>query len=32
QHLESALIYRWRSPFNKENWTFWGTPFTGGKS
>lgn len=27
QQLESALIYRWRSPFNKENWTFWGTPF-----
>lgn len=31
QRLESELIYRWRSPFNKENWTFWGTPFTGGK-
>jgi hypothetical protein len=29
QRLESALIYRWRSPFNKENWDFWGTPFTG---
>lgn len=29
QHLETALIYKWRSPFNKENWTFWGTPFTG---
>jgi hypothetical protein len=27
QQLESALIERWRSPFNKENWTFWGTPF-----
>ena len=27
QQLESALIYRWRSPFNKENWKFWGTPF-----
>lgn len=25
--LESALIKRWRSPFNKENWHFWGTPF-----
>jgi hypothetical protein len=25
--LESALIYKWRSPFNKENWEFWGTPF-----
>lgn len=31
QKLESALIYKWRSPFNKENWQFWGTPFTGGK-
>ena len=27
QRLESDLIYQWRSPFNKENWTFWGTPF-----
>jgi hypothetical protein len=31
QQLESALIERWRSPFNKENWSFWGTPFVGGK-
>lgn len=31
QQLESALIARWRSPFNKQNWTFWGTPFVGGK-
>jgi hypothetical protein len=31
QKQESALIYKWRSPFNKENWVFWGTPFTGGK-
>lgn len=31
QKLESALIYRWRSPFNKENWEFWGTPFVHGK-
>ncbi len=31
QRLESELIYQWRSPFNKENWKFWGTPFTGGK-
>lgn len=31
QQLEAALIYKWRSPFNKENWTFWGTPFVGGK-
>lgn len=29
QKIESALIYKWRSPFNKENWTFWGTPFIG---
>jgi hypothetical protein len=27
QRLESALIYKWRSPFNKENWHIWGTPF-----
>ncbi len=27
QRLESELIHQWRSPFNKENWTFWGTPF-----
>ncbi|MCX5962163.1 MAG: GIY-YIG nuclease family protein [Cyanobacteria bacterium] len=27
QRLESEMIYQWRSPFNKENWTFWGTPF-----
>jgi hypothetical protein len=27
QKLESALIYKWRSPFNKQNWQFWGTPF-----
>ncbi len=31
QQLESALILKWRSPFNKENWEFWGTPFVGGK-
>jgi hypothetical protein len=31
QKLESDLIYRWRSPFNKENWRFWNTPFVGGK-
>ncbi|NEQ50647.1 MAG: GIY-YIG nuclease family protein [Leptolyngbya sp. SIO3F4] len=29
QKVESALIYKWRSPFNKENWKFWGTPFIG---
>lgn len=27
QRLELALIKKWRSPFNKENWQFWGTPF-----
>ena len=27
--LEAELIARWRSPFNKENWRFWGTPFVG---
>jgi hypothetical protein len=32
QQMESALIRRWRSPFNKENWRFWGTPFVGGKA
>lgn len=32
QQLESALIYKWRSPFNKENWSFWGTPFIGNPS
>ncbi len=31
QKLESALIHKWRSPFNKENWEYWGTPFTNGK-
>lgn len=31
QNLESELIYRWRSPFNKENWSFWNTPFVGSK-
>ena len=31
QTLESDLIYRWRSPFNKQNWRFWNTPFVGGK-
>ncbi len=32
QKIESTLIYKWRSPFNKENWEFWGTLFVGGKS
>jgi hypothetical protein len=27
QHLESALIAKWKAPFNKENWEAWGTPF-----
>ena len=27
QQLESALIAKWRSPFNKENWILWGAPF-----
>lgn len=29
QRLESLLIERWRSPFNKEHWQCWGTPFIG---
>jgi hypothetical protein len=31
QKLEAALIHKWRSPFNKENWVRCGTPFVGGK-
>lgn len=31
QALESDLIRRWRSPFNKENWSQWSTPFVGNK-
>lgn len=31
QRLESDLICHWRSPFNKENWQMWSTPFVGGK-
>jgi hypothetical protein len=27
QELELALILRWRSPFNRENWNQWGQPF-----
>ena len=30
QRLERALIQKWRSPFNKENWQFWATPFVNG--
>jgi len=26
--LEAQLISKWRSPFNKENRRYWGTPFT----
>ena len=29
QSLESELIRKWRSPFNKENWRQWATPFIG---
>jgi len=31
QQLELSLIKRWRSPFNKENWSLWGwgAPFKG---
>ncbi|MEG3920639.1 hypothetical protein QUA07_16115 [Microcoleus sp. T3_A4] len=25
--LESELIYKWKSPFNKECWQWWGQPF-----
>ena len=25
--LESELIHKWRSPFNKESWQWWGQPF-----
>lgn len=32
QKLESNLIYKWRAPFNKENWRFWNTPFVSGKA
>ncbi|MEP0858854.1 GIY-YIG nuclease family protein [Trichocoleus sp. DQ-U1] len=27
QQLEQALIQKWKSPFNKENWQRWGQPF-----
>jgi hypothetical protein len=27
QQLELALIQKWRSPFNNENWVLWGQPF-----
>ncbi len=27
QQLESELIEKWRSPFNRESWKWWGKPF-----
>ncbi|MDS3859716.1 GIY-YIG nuclease family protein [Thermosynechococcaceae cyanobacterium BACA0444] len=27
QQQERELIFHWRSPFNKENWQYWQTPF-----
>lgn len=27
QKIESELIYKWRSPFNKQCWRWWGQPF-----
>ncbi len=27
QRLELALIQKWKSPFNKESWKYWGQPF-----
>jgi hypothetical protein len=27
QQLEKDLILKWRSPFNKESWRWWGQPF-----
>ena len=32
QSLESKLIRQWRSPFNKENWRIWATPFISSSS
>ncbi|MEL6383177.1 MAG: GIY-YIG nuclease family protein [Cyanobacteria bacterium J06626_18] len=32
QALELDLIRKWRSPFNKENWRTWATPFVGKSS
>ncbi len=29
QELETALIAKWKSPFNIQNWIFWHTPFIG---
>ena len=27
QQMEQGLIEKWRSPFNKENWSLWSAPF-----
>ncbi|MGI0481994.1 GIY-YIG nuclease family protein [Geminocystis sp. CENA526] len=27
QTIEKNLIVKWRSPFNKESWQYWGQPF-----
>lgn len=27
QSMEKHLIVKWRSPFNKESWQYWGQPF-----
>ena len=27
QNLGLELIEKWRSPFNRESWKFWGQPF-----
>ena len=27
QKIESELIHKWRSPFNKQCWKWWGQPF-----
>jgi hypothetical protein len=32
QKLELSYIQMWRSPFNKENWHWWQTPFIGIKN
>jgi hypothetical protein len=29
QELELALIAKWKSPFNIQNWIFWHMPFVG---
>jgi hypothetical protein len=31
QRLEKELILKWRSPFNKESWIYWGQPFKSNK-